>query len=378
MKIAQFFIGLGVKGDGKSRNAIFGVNKSLAEVKSMSLGAKAAIAAAIFGLERLMSSSAKSGTNLLNFASITGLSAKNLQQWQYAARQAGISSDSLQGSVESVQKAITNMRLHNQAPAGFGIFADKVRLDNKRIDDTFYMLEKMQEFSQKVRPDLAANILGSMGLSSDVIAGMTRNVFNEDVFKKAPIFNDKTVGRLNKVDAAWGNLGHQIQMTIGQLSADHGLGVIQELGKTAKEVAGLINGLAKFADQIKFFEYFRDSLQGITLLLKTMGDVLEPLFKGEFLKFFKNYYGGLIDGVLGAGITVGEKFGDAKKAIEWKEMDLFKPTGNTPKMMSGGNQQITVNQNFTTKEDLNPRQVQESTKKAVIDAGRQLQGGQVN
>lgn len=371
MKIAELFIGLGIKGDGKSRNALTQVNKGLAEVKSTGLGAKAAIAAAIFGLERLMSSSAKSGTNLLNFASITGLSAKNLQQWQYAASQAGISSESLQGSVESVQKAITDMRLTGQAPAGFGIFADKVGLDVKRLDDTFYVLKKMQEFSQKVRPDVAANILGQLGLSSDVIAGMTRDVFNPEVFKQAPIFDDRTVGRLNKVYAAWGNLGHRIQMIIGQLSADHGLQIIQELGRTANQVAGLLNGLAKFAEQIQLFTAINFTLKSTTHVLKTMMEVIQIFEKKGIWGGVKESYWGMVEAIHGARLTAQEKLSGT--VLDFSKLDLFQPTSNTPKWMQPSNQQITVNQNFTAKDNMNPREIGQSAKKAVIDAGRQLQ-----
>lgn len=193
----------------------------------MSIEAKAGIAAVIYGMERLMQNSAQAGTGLTNFAATTGLSMKSLQQWQYAARQAGVSGEELTGSVKAVQQSMTNMLLGKGAPEGMGILARAVGFDPKKAKDTFYVMDKLQEASKRLSPEMFQAVSKSFGVGEGVSAAMRRNMFRPDVFAKAPIYSDQETGKLDKVNVAWSNLGQKIEMAMGHLTAGHGLQLVE-------------------------------------------------------------------------------------------------------------------------------------------------------
>src|ERR1700744_4238817 len=103
MDIGSLFLNLGIKGSEKTVGALTDVKKGLGELGSMSLEAKAGIVAAMYALEQLFATSGKAGTDLTNFNAITGESVKTLQQYQYAARQVGVSNQEVEGSFKTLQ-----------------------------------------------------------------------------------------------------------------------------------------------------------------------------------------------------------------------------------------------------------------------------------
>jgi len=165
MTIAELFVNLGVKGADSAGKALGGVKGGLGEVKSMSLEAKAALVGVIYGLERMMSNSAQLGTSLTNFNALTGISAQQLQQWQYAARQAGVAGEEMTGSMKAVQSTMANMLMGKGAPEGMAMLANKVGFDPARARDTAYVLGQLQKFAQSVPQDVGNAMIKSFGVS---------------------------------------------------------------------------------------------------------------------------------------------------------------------------------------------------------------------
>jgi len=116
MEIAELFVRLGVKGASETKTALTSTKNTLGEVSTSALAAKAAIVATIYAVERLMSTSANAGNGLQQFSDLTGLSAEQLQRYQFAARQAGATNENLTSSIKGVQSAITNMLLGKGQP----------------------------------------------------------------------------------------------------------------------------------------------------------------------------------------------------------------------------------------------------------------------
>lgn len=251
----------------------------------MSLEAKAGIVAAIYALQKLMQESMQQGNTLAQFATYTGLSAEQLQRWQYAARQAGVAGEEITGSIKSVQNAMTNMLLGKGAPEGLGMVANTLKnmggFDYNKVRDTFYVMERLQKFAQVVPADVANNMLKSFGLSEGTINAMRRNAFNPGTMSHAPIYSDREVDKLQKVDVAWANLGQKIQMAIVHLNAKHGLGLVQDLSKITSEIVKLSESLIKLADNFKLFDKIGKVFSAIGGGLEKINDIMDDVKHGD-------------------------------------------------------------------------------------------------
>lgn len=282
MNIAELFVNLGIKGAEKTVGALGSVKKGLGEIGSMSIEAKAGILGAMYGLERMMAISGQAGTGLTNFAALTGLSAQGLQQWQYAARQAGVSSEELTGSLKSVQNSMTNMLLNGDAPKGMALLSRAVGgLDPTKYKDTFYMMTKLQEGIQKMSPEMGAMVAKSFGLSEGTISAMHRNVFTPAMFAKAPTYSDKEAGSLDKSNVAWSNLGNKIEMAFGHFNAKHGQEMVQGISLIVTEVIKLAEALERIAEKLKLFQKFASFVGFITSEAKDAGKGFETI--GKFI-----------------------------------------------------------------------------------------------
>jgi hypothetical protein len=277
MNIAELFVNLGIKGSEKTVGALVGVKKGLGEVKSMSLEAKAGILAALYGLEQMMAKSGAAGTNLTNFAALTGLSTKSLQQWQYAARQAGVSSEEFTGSLKAVQNSMTNMLLGKGAPEGMGILSRTVGFDPKKARDTFYVMQQLQKAAQALPKDVGNNVLKSFGLSEGTIAAMRRNAFNPATLAKAPTYSDNEVKSLDKANIAWSNLSNKIEMAIGHLNAKHGLSVVKDISMLADKIFKVVEGFEKIAEKLKLFQVLGKVFEGWGLIFDAIGNGVDSL-----------------------------------------------------------------------------------------------------
>lgn len=278
MNIGELFVNLGIKGTEKTVGALGSVKKGLGEVSSMSLEAKAGILAVLYGLEQMAAASGATGTGLTNFAALTGLSMKSLQQWEYAARQAGVSSEEFTGSLKAVQNSMSNMLLGKGAPEGMQMVAKAVGgIDINKVRDTYYMMGKLQEAAQKLPKDVGNNMLKSFGLSEGVIAAMRRNSFNPETMQKAPKYSDKEIDSLNKSNIAWSNLGQKIEMAFGHFNAKHGQTIVNDISKITDKVFILVEAFSRLADKLKVFSVIGKVFEGWGLIFDAVGSGVDKL-----------------------------------------------------------------------------------------------------
>jgi hypothetical protein len=396
VNIAELFVNLGIKGSEKTVGALSNVRKGLGEVSSMSLEAKAGILAAIYGFERLMSASAAVGTGLTNFNALTGLSAKELQQWQYAARQAGESSDEFTGSLKAVQNSMTNMLLGKGAPEGLALVAKATKdFDPSRVRDTFYVMQQLQKAAQLLPKDLGNQALKSFGISEATIAAMRRNAFRPEMFAKAPTYSDRETAQLDKANIAWSNLGNKIEMAIGHFNARHGTQLVNDLSKITDQVLKLVEAFQRLAEKLKLFQWIGKVFEGWTMIFTgaakgvdaITGAVADPKKReqlgSDVTDFFKE-----MPGVFKAMIDdISPETKDKFKKILYGDTPFYHPLGATaagpsqviaPPMSPvpsapGSTQNINVNQNLNFQHDgKDHKRTSDSVKKAVQDSYRQM------
>lgn len=235
MTIAELFVNLGVKGANATGKALGAIDKGLGEIASSSLAAKAAVAGVIFGMERLTGFASQVGMDLYKFGISTGLSTTELQKWQYSAMRFDVSASDMAGAIQNVQNAMTEMKLTGNAPAGLGLLASKVGFDTKRIDDTYYVMGKLEQFAKSVPPDIAKNVLQSFGVGGNNMLTMLR-VVNRDVDKinNKDIITQKQIKQLADINKAWKDFWFSLRTMGVKLVAEEGLGAVTELGEAFK------------------------------------------------------------------------------------------------------------------------------------------------
>ncbi len=366
MTIAELFVNLGVKGTDKAAKEIGNVKNAMGEVASSGLAAKAAILGVMYGLERLMSQSGKSGTSLTQFAAFTGLSAETLQRWQYAARLAGESSDELTGNIKSVQGAMTAMLTGHGAPEGMAMLANKVGFDPSKARDTFYVLNKLQEYANATKntPDLANRVMASFGLTDGTIAAMRRNAFQAKTLSQAPIYSDRETQQLNKVDVAWSELGHKIEMAMGHLTAKHGLGLVKEISQITDQVMKLIDAFVTLAEKLKVFQLIGEAFKGWNLIFKGLNGTVDAINKNK---------GGTVQGIK----DQGKSFMESIRLAGQGAFETLTESASRPKVAlaggGGATHNTNIHQNLHFQHDgKDHARTGDSVKKAVQGALRQM------
>lgn len=290
MQVAELFVSLGIKGQDKTVSALVSVEHGLKGLASMSLEAKAAILGAMYALEQLFSKSGAQGTNLVNLSTVLGVSTKTLQQYDYAARQVGVSNAETEASFKSLQEAMTKTALGKGAPEGLGqvqqltgnISAQDVQNFMKNPE---LLLQRLQEYAQKEkRIGVRDHYLKSFGLTDSMIAALSRNAFRPEVLNRAPTYGDGEIKSLDKANIAWSNLGTKIEMAVGHLNAAHG-------GQIVKDFSILVDLGLKFSDILlnmaERFHVFENLGKGVTTFSKDISgitDEISKLSKNESLK----------------------------------------------------------------------------------------------
>lgn len=377
MNVAELFVNLGIKGSEKTLGALSSVKKGIGDLSATSLEAKAAIIGAVYALEKLMSHSAQQGTNLSNFNALTGISTKQLQQWNYAALQAGESNEEFTGSLKGVYDKMAQMKLNKGQPEGLDLVARTVGFDSKKAyKDTFYAMEQLQKFAHsKVPMDIQNQVLKNFGLSENTIAAMRKGVFNAQNFSKAPTYGEGEINKLNKVDVAWKNLGQKIQMAFGHFTSQHGMQLVGDLSKVTDQVFRMVDAFSKLADKLKLFQWVGKAFEGWSEIFGGVADSVDRVSKSK---------GGALEGMKKEGMSFLEGTKDFIKGLGMtlEESGAPKATGSvgesiTPNIQGGSSKNVnnntTINQNLNFQHDGKDHQkIKESHHKSVRDAYKQL------
>lgn len=228
----------------------------------------------MYGLEQLFSKSSQAGTDLTNFnAVLGGQTVQTLQQYQYAARQVGVSNEEVASSFKSLQGTATKIRFGIGRPSGLGQVQQAVGLTSSELDEMMkkpeLLLLKLQQYLQKEKNiGLGNEVAKSFGLSDNLIAASRRNAFTPEAFKNAPTYSDKEVATLDKSNIAWSNLGNSIQMAIGHLNAAHGLSVVKEFTTLVNVTEKLISDLLTLSEKLQLFKGIKFAIEGWDELFK--------------------------------------------------------------------------------------------------------------
>lgn len=373
MDIGSLFLNLGIKGSEKTVGALTNVKKGLSETASMSLEAKAGILAAMYALEQLFATSGKAGTDLTNFNAITGESVKTLQQYQYAARQVGVSNQDVEGSFKSLQSAMTKTLLGEGGPKGLArVSLLTGGISQKDIEayakDPAKLIQRLQEYASKeTNLGLRNETLKSFGLGENMVAALSRNAFNPNVLKKAPTYNDTEVKQLDKANIAWSNLGNKIQMAVGHFNAMHGGQLVGDISKIVDQVVRLSEAFVKLAEKLKLFQGIGKVFEGWTKIFQGVVGGVESLTNGSKAPGVKGK-DILNDTLQGGKNVILGMLGDLQDKVMGSS--AITPNVAQNNASTTQNHDVVVNNHFAHP-GVDPKKTHDSTKQAVQQAYRQ-------
>jgi hypothetical protein len=276
LKVGEFFVELGIVGADKTIGAVSTTLKGMGDLTNASWEAKAAILAAFYALEQLFAKSGAMGTSLTNANSLLGVNTKTLQQYQYAARQAGIANEAVIQTLNGIQQAMTNTLFSGKAPEGLARFAQLTGFTSPEVlkmlmENPQKLIQAAQVYAQReTEPGLRNKVLASLGFAPDFISGIVRQKFTPDILNKAPLYSDKEVAALDRANIAWSNLFNHIEMAVGHRNAAEGERLVGEITKVADALLRLSSAVIALAEHIHFFDALTEIFNGWAKLFDAM------------------------------------------------------------------------------------------------------------
>lgn len=292
----------------KTDKSLKEVETGLKGISAVSFEAKAAILGSMYALERLFASSNQTGVGLKNFTALTGVSAQTLQQYQYAARQVGVSNEEVQSTFEGLQSLMTKQKLGLGGPGKFAEFAATMGGITAQDIDKFIanpelLIQKLQDYAKKEKRVGVRNEVISSFVGKGFAGALVQNAFTPEILGKAPTYSDKEIQAIAKGAAVWRNLGVEIEMAIGRFNAKHGE-QLASIFKTIVDLGLRLTGIAldlvrNFAGMGQIKDIFKDISTYIQFAFANVQTAFKPIadfiFKADGLAdSFKTLYNNII------------------------------------------------------------------------------------
>ncbi len=370
------YMDLGVKGANATIGALGEASKGILNLGSMSFEAKAAVVGLFYTLEKLFAITGQQGVALTNMNTVTGMSIKSLQQYQYALKQVGGTAAEMDQTFKGLQDSITNMIFGEGAPkrllavvsqlkgAGIQIF------DNEQLEWAKHpekLLKRLQQYAQLSNVPIfeKRNFLKSFGLGDNVIAALEKNMFRADVFAKAATYSDKTVAELNASAIAWSDVADKFEHAFGLITAKFGKNLADDFGKLVDPIAHLTTALLSLSDSVKLMPAVGKVFEGFATAIDLAHGKLPGPAKTEMPSLKHSLTRGplgLIEWVAGQAGAHWDQLEDMHKA---RTASKYSRSESASTVFSPN---IRLEQTFNGKAD--PPKVQDAASKGINDGLR--------
>lgn len=269
------YVALGVKGSEKTLTALANTRMSISSIAATSLEAKAAILGMAYALERLTTGAATDASNLKNFAAFIDSSAEDIERWDYAAKRAGLSAESMNNSIRGVYKMIQeNLTTPGKLPPGAKIFAEETKLDITKPLNYQDILRKAVAFShsKRVAQPVINSILQSLGIGADIIGAIESGQFKLSNVDHAPILSNKEVDSLANVKSQFEGIEEKVRLFFGHFTAKHGNEIVKIIQDMTTAFLELANVLIIIADKLQIFQLVDNVFKGWGTIFKFLDD----------------------------------------------------------------------------------------------------------
>lgn len=307
MTIAELFVSIGLKGTDKTQSGLRKTKAGVEELRASSLATKAAIAGMVIGLERLTGFASQLGTDLYKFGVTTGLSTEELQKWQYAAMKFDVTGEEMANTIQSVQTAIAEMKLGRGQPELLGL----LKVDPSKLDDTFYVMDKVEDFIKSVKdPAIARSLAKSLGISDNVFQALKAMNRERDKPTRFQIITDTEKAKLLKVNSEWKDFWFNLKMVGTHFVSQFGSIGIEKLSGAFKALQGITGDVMKLA---KAFPVLQEAAVAAGIAIAAVFAPITTAISGLVLLLsdIQKYREGKesVTGTLLGNGTMGEKIG---------------------------------------------------------------------
>lgn len=284
MRIAELFVQIGAKGIDKTVSGLSEIRQTFGKITSTSLETKAAILGVMYGLEQLMSQSARTGTALTQFGNLTGQDTDKLQRWQYLALQSGEAAEQMTGDIVALQAAMAKMVTGQGVPAGMSAIANVLgkSFDPSRVRDTFYMMDKLREYAQKTKdtPDVANQLLASFSISPATIQAMRSSTVELEKIQKSRLYTANEQKRLNSVTIGFTNIADKFEHGFGKINAQFGPGMLKDLTKVTDSILKLVAAFGALNQKLHVVSGFSRIFDGWAEIFDVITESTKQFDKG--------------------------------------------------------------------------------------------------
>src|SRR5574343_822040 len=279
MKIADFFVQIGVKGNGDVKTALSSVRTGMNDLNSTSLAAKAAVLGVFYAIERMTAASVQMGTTMQKFGAFTGFDEVRLQKWGNAFRQVSVPMEEVMSTMQNLQAAGAKFKAGDSSMAqAFGWMQMKtgVIIDPNKADDIEYMMQKGIEFMKAAKDVPNRNMIGSMlGLSPNVMQGMVRGKFDERTMGIGGVLGKGELASLDRSNVQFQNLWDRVEKNTARLVAKDLPKLLPEISKATDQILKLVDALANLADKAKVFQVMGKAIEGWAIIFGGAADMID-------------------------------------------------------------------------------------------------------
>jgi hypothetical protein len=212
MTIAKLFARLGIKADNKKAKDF---KKSLENVaKTLTVATGAAIAFSI-GIKKITDEAFNSALAMKQFEAETGASMEELQKWQAVAELTNNSAEAVTQSIKAIALNQEKIKLGQGNISGYQLLGIDPR------QDPFKILEKLREKTTGLNQAMKKNIIGQMGLSSELIQilDLTNDEFDR-MYKSAFVIPKSQIDIMDKARSSIAFLNQGIRWLKTQIAVE--------------------------------------------------------------------------------------------------------------------------------------------------------------
>lgn len=350
MNIGELFINLGIKGSEKTIGALTNIKEGLGKLTSTSLEAKAALIGAAYAFDRLMAASGQYGTNLTNFAAVINMSRKELQQYEYVARQVGSTNEAMDSTFLGLQQQILKKTTTGQGMSSLFMMGKVLggipSLDRYKDNPKAFFEEVIVPYAKKEKSKswLYQN-LSELGFSKEIIRGLEEGKFNAANYAKAPFYSDASVKQLDKNRAALSNLATKVEMAFGNFNAKYGGPLIKDLGIATDKILKLGEAFVRLGESAKV-------LKAIGLIFEGWGKIFDGIRETIEMVQDKNKREQVGDTAKGVGLQMlRDMHGEGNQVFHLKDLFDWIMHGSAQTAPAGGGNVTIQNQNLNFQHD---------------------------
>ena len=262
MKVADLFVNIALKGADTVGKGLGFASKGMKDLVSTSLEAKVAVAGVIYGLERLTGWASQAGMDLTKFSTVTGLSAQELQKWQYMANKYDVTAEEMSTTIRNLQNELVNIATGASSGEGFG----RLGIDITKAKDAFDVFQQLTEKAKTGNPAIMSNLMKSAGISDNMFQMMRMVNFERDKMSKNFGISDKEIDQLTRVNKQWKDFWYTLRSFGLHAVAKEGSLAVKELSESFKYLLRGIDYVTKLEKQFHGLKFAIGAI-GVVLAL---------------------------------------------------------------------------------------------------------------